>query len=272
MTLVKDCEGSTIAVRGLDLQLFWKLNQLAPNTLVSIADLNINAGEGLFPYLQVPARSALQAVLRERAPLTINSAYRSIIAQAMLFSQKQRGLIDNLVAFPGRSDHQKGASVDVEEWSDDGVVDLFEEHDWYWTYGSRDPMHFDCISDGIVEIRPDSVRAFQLLWNQANPENQIAVDGSISEGGETLQAIYNSPAEGFYKVGYPRILKLTTPYQVGVDVGRLQLALRSAGINLKLADTVFGEATDVAVRSYQSAHGLPVDGVVGAGMRKALNL
>ena len=50
MVLVKEItSGSTIAVRGLDLQLFWQLNQLVPNSLVSISDLNINRGEGLFP-------------------------------------------------------------------------------------------------------------------------------------------------------------------------------------------------------------------------------
>jgi len=270
MVLVKEItEGSTIAVRGLDLQLFWELNQLVPNSLVSISDLDINSGEGLFPYCQAPARNALKAALAAHGkPLTINSAYRSVIAQAMLYSQKQRGLIDNLVAYPGHSDHQKGASLDIEEWED--VITLMSNHGWQWTYGRSDAMHFDCSADEIRDIRPDSVKAFQRLWNQANPNNKIAEDGDLGE--QTLECIYNSPAEGFPNVGYPRTLKLTTPQQHGKDVAELQIALRKAGITLAKAEGIFDEATEKAVKDFQQSKGSSPDGIVGEATRKLLAL
>ncbi|MCC5669470.1 hypothetical protein LC653_37965 [Nostoc sp. CHAB 5784] len=74
----------------------------------------------------------------------------------MLYSQKQRGLIDNLVGYPGKSDHQKGASLDIEEWAD--VKTLMTTHGWEWTYGNKDAIHFDCTSDEIRDIRPDSIK------------------------------------------------------------------------------------------------------------------
>jgi len=53
MTKVKDLlTGNTMQARGLDLQLFQQLNELAPNSLVNFEDLKINSGDGLFPYCQ----------------------------------------------------------------------------------------------------------------------------------------------------------------------------------------------------------------------------
>jgi peptidoglycan hydrolase-like protein with peptidoglycan-binding domain len=51
---------------------------------------------------------------------------------------------------------------------------------------------------------------------------------------------------------------------VGSDVVRLQMALRIT------ADGVFGRQTEAALRQYQRARGLFVDGRVGPETRKAL--
>lgn len=60
MTLVKDIkEFRTLLVSGLNRQLIWQFNQLFSNLLVSIEDLNIKPGDGLFPYVQTPVKKAL---------------------------------------------------------------------------------------------------------------------------------------------------------------------------------------------------------------------
>ncbi|HBK66585.1 MAG TPA: hypothetical protein DD000_24605, partial [Cyanobacteria bacterium UBA11166] len=128
---------------------------------------------------------------------------------------------------------------------------------------------------GIEFIKDDTIKAFQALWNAANPGGQqLVVDGVIGDldTSKTFQCINNSPAEGFANVGYPRTLRLTSPTQTGKDVGQLQLALRKAGIKLDVADQQFGPATDKAVKEFQTANSLNPDGIISAEgeTRKAL--
>jgi murein L,D-transpeptidase YcbB/YkuD len=141
---------------------------------------------------------------------------------------------------------------------------------WEWTYGeqgSSDVWHFDWHRHEMPDIREDTVKAFQVLWNTANPKSeQLVVDGIVGnpDVSKTLKCINNSPAEGFPNVGYPRTLKLTEPIQEGKDVGELQLALRKVGIILEKADQVFDPATDQAVKEFQRSHSLTIDGIVSA--------
>lgn len=66
-----------------------------------------------------------------------------------------------------------------------------------------------------------------------------------------------------------RDLHLTNPWQRGGDVSTLQALLRRAGARVAI-DGVFGPATDRAVRAYQGAHHLAVDGDVGPRTATAL--
>ncbi len=264
MVLVKDIkEFRSMPVRGLDRQVIWQFNQMSPGLLVSIDELNINKGDGLLPFCQAAVRDALANFLKNYGkPITINNAYRSVIVQTVFWNNKN--LAGGMVAQPGKSDHQNGASIDIEEWPQ--IKDLLIKNGWEWTYGMKDSMHFDW-RKGIEFIKDDTIKAFQALWNAANPGGQqLLVDGGMGDlaTSKTFQCINNSPAEGFGGVGYPRTLCLTSPVQVGKDVGQLQLALRKAGIKLDTADQQFGPATDKAVKEFQSTNSLVADGIISA--------
>ncbi|HVZ36698.1 MAG TPA: peptidoglycan-binding protein, partial [Polyangiaceae bacterium] len=68
-----------------------------------------------------------------------------------------------------------------------------------------------------------------------------------------------------------RLLRLTDPHLEGADVLALQQALGKQGIALD-EDGDFGPQTDQAVRKFQSAQGLRVDGIAGPATRAALGM
>jgi hypothetical protein len=273
MTLIKDLpDGSSTQLLGLNLQVIHQVNTIIPNTLVDISDLNIIHGDGLFPFAHPKLKEALAGVLRVHSQaITINNAWRPITTQSFFYHLKEtgRGMQNNLVAIPGRSDHEGGASIDIPEW--DSLKTLFNSYWFQWTYGDRDPMHFDCMlvpNEEKQNIKQKTTLAFQQLWNKTG-NSKLTEDGI--PGNATLDAILNSPAEGFADFDpSPRFLKLTTPIQVGKDVGRVQLFLKKNGFNI-VADQSFGNATNQAVRDFQKANNLEVDGVIGRKMWSVVN-
>ena len=56
----------------------------------------------------------------------------------------------------------------------------------------------------------------------------------------------------------------------GPAVKEVQQKLTSLGFSTKGIDGVFGSNTDQAVRQFQKAHSLAVDGIVGNATKKAL--
>ena len=58
----------------------------------------------------------------------------------------------------------------------------------------------------------------------------------------------------------------------GEDVRKLQVDLNMLGFDCGAADGIFGKKTDAAVRAYQAANNLEVDGIVGSKTRCALQL
>src|SRR5438046_2211564 len=68
----------------------------------------------------------------------------------------------------------------------------------------------------------------------------------------------------------PVDLHLTSPLMTGAEVKQVQLKLTSLGFDPGPADGEYGPATAAAVRAFQKATKLEVDGVVGPQTRKAL--
>jgi len=269
MVLLKDVtDCSTSAVLGLDNQLIWQMNKLCPNLLVKIDDLKANLGDAVHPWLQAPAKSRLKSAIADKGEsVTINSAFRTLAGQMLLRLHYENGRCDiTAAAQPGSSNHNGASAIDIDDAYD--WRSALESNHWK-KLGDFDAMHYDCIDPDIKDIREVSVKAFQTLWNIANPNDTISVDGDF--GDNTRDKLLNSPAEGFGDLDVPRILCLTSPIQQGKDVGKLQIALRGEGIKLN-ADESFGKNTHDAVCLFQKMMGLDSDGVVGDRTRALLKL
>lgn len=246
---------------------------------------NLILGGSVHPWVQKGMRDCLVRLFKAypTLKLKINSAYRTIVGQALLFSHglaKRCGI--DIVAEPGASNHNNASSFDIENWNDSHtdergvvrrIIDILEDFGFVWL-GRRvkkDPMHFDCIL-GCIDMKEISIKAFQLLHNLANPQDKLSVDGDY--GQLTASRLRNAPIYGFPNLpaGYPpRILRFTEPIQAGNDVGKLQLDLRAAGIDIGKADKIFGAGLDKAVKEYQTKMGMVADGIVGRATLLALN-
>ena len=250
---------STSIVNGLSQQLIYQLQLIVPNAFVSFDDLNVDLLDAAFPYVQASAKQALQSAIQDRGmKMQVNSAYRTIAQQMLLYNDRFNN--GNPVAPPGTSNHQTGLAIDIEDPR--GWEPYLMKYGWNPLSG--DPPHFNYEGGGTIDIRDQSILAFQQLWNKNNPNNQIGEDGGF--GSQTEGALNRSPAQGFAKAPWddkPRVLKLSQPRMEGSDVVRLQEALKKAGIAVGV-DGEFGPGTDKAVKELQQKKSLTADGIVGS--------
>ncbi|MBD1899257.1 peptidoglycan-binding protein [Trichocoleus sp. DQ-A3] len=263
---------STAGVRPLDLQLINQINRIAPGLLVDFSKLNVSCGGGCHPFLQAPAAVALEKAIAARGQrLIVNSAYRTIVQQYILYSHfrhKRCGI--TAAAKPGQSNHNTGLSIDVEDSA--GWRPYLERFGWDYL-GSFDPMHFDYHGTGCKNLSWLATKAFQQLWNYNNPERRIIEDGDW--GVQTEQVLKLVPVTGFDSVpGFERGEKLEdlSPVAQSLRIGDRGEAVaqlqRKLGI---LSDGIFGARTTTAVEKFQRENGLTVDGVAGVQTMRSLN-
>lgn len=268
----KDC--STAGVRQLDLQLIKQIQHLAPDALVPFAHLNVSIGSGCHAYLQAPAARALELALLERPGhrLVVNSAYRTIVQQTILWNHCQhRRCGITAAAKPGSSNHNTGLAIDVDDYA--GWKKALESHNYDWI-GSFDFPHYDYRGGGVRDLRSLSVLAFQQLWNFNYPKQRLVEDSTW--GAKVNNAILSTSIDGF-----PRLPDgLNVPQSTfpslrlgmkGAEVKKLQSALVKKGILID-QDGDFGESTLRAVKQFQLKQGLVPDGAVGSATIKALGL
>jgi N-acetylmuramoyl-L-alanine amidase len=183
---------STAIVNALSQQLIYQLQLILPNSFVSFDDLQVELQNAAFPYLQPQAKQALKKAIDARGiPMLINSAYRTIAQQMLLYSDRFNN--SNRVAPPGASNHQTGLAIDIEDSR--GWEPYLMKCGWNPLPG--DPSHFNYEGSGTIDIRSKSILAFQQLWNKNNPDDRISEDGEF--GSQTEAALNRSPAQGFSK-------------------------------------------------------------------------
>ncbi|MCB9548547.1 MAG: D-alanyl-D-alanine carboxypeptidase family protein [Myxococcales bacterium] len=185
---------STGIVAGLSRQLIDEINCLRPNTLVDFSGARVVAGAVVFPFLQAPGRDAVRAAIADRGrDLRVNSALRTLAQQYLLYRWYQEGRCGiGLAARPGRSNHESGLALDIEDNA--GWRPSLEAHAFRW-YGANDPVHFDYRGGGTVDLAGLSVRAFQRLWNRNHGGDRIDEDGLY--GPQTEARLRQSPTDGF---------------------------------------------------------------------------
>jgi hypothetical protein len=136
------------------------------------------------------------AAQKERGvPLEVNSALRTLPQQYLLYRWYKSGRCNiGLAASPGQSNHESGLAIDVEDNA--GWQKVMANHDMKWL-GASDPVHFDYVGEGRVDLGGLSVLAFQKLWNRNHPEDQIAEDSAY--GDDTERRLALAPVGGFAK-------------------------------------------------------------------------
>ncbi len=191
--LLQDAPGcSTSIVNGLSQQLIHQMNLILPDALVSFDDLDVELEDAAFPFLQPSAKQGLQQAIEERGiKMSINSAYRTI-AQQLLLYRWGGDCGYPVVALPGQSNHQSGLALDVED--PDGWEPFLEQYGWR-RLGDFDPPHFDYVGEGTQDLRNTAMLAIQKLWNKNHPNETIDEDGGY--GSQTEDALNRSPAMGF---------------------------------------------------------------------------
>jgi hypothetical protein len=276
MTTVKDAIDAMIQARtvdtgrvnGLSRQIIAQMNTLQTSILLNFESLPGIEGTGtsLNLYLQSGAKESLRAALKDgiskqpNLKMTINSAYRTVAQQHILYQVYQRdSKLIPLASKPGNSNHENGLAIDVNNYN--AWKPYLTSHGWHWL-GGNDPVHFSS-TDGSNEVSKLGISAFQTLWNKYNPTDLMTVDGAF--GAQTAAKMDRCPIAGFNLVTLFRI------GDTGSIVTRIQQSLTNAGFATPVTG-LFDRQTKDNVIKFQANKGLTADGDVGAMTLKALGI
>jgi hypothetical protein len=183
---------STAVVLGLSRQI---ADQIACDDGGALVRFDASPGitlssSAVLPYLEQDAADDLASVAADH-PLQVNSAFRTIPQQYLLYQWWQQGRCGIAAAATvGNSNHESGRAVDLANWS--SRVSNMAAYGWAHDVPG-DSVHFDHTASD--DIRGDDVRAFQTLWNLNHPDDTISVDGSY--GPQTRSRLAQAPATGF---------------------------------------------------------------------------
>ncbi len=185
---------STAIVRGLTEQLVQEVDCLVPGAYRSIAGVpgvSLSSAAQAAPYLHRDAAEALRQAAARGGAIHINSALRTLPQQYLLRKWAETGRCGiRIAARPGHSNHESGLAIDVASAS--SHRSQLSAQGWRWA-GSGDPPHFNY--SGGMDLRTETVRAFQRLWNRNNPSDRISEDGDY--GPATESRLRQAPADGF---------------------------------------------------------------------------
>ncbi|MHC0038828.1 L,D-transpeptidase family protein [Pseudoneobacillus sp. C159] len=141
----------------------------------------------------------------------------------------------------------------------------------YAIHGNNNPKSIGgYVSSGCIRMYDDEV---EWLFDQVKVNTPVIITTS-------KKSFHSIAAANGYKVTGPDSVPVdaiptTTILKLGMkgaQVKKLQQALTSKGYSTNGADGVFGPSTEAAVKKFQKANKLKVDGVVGQGTMKALGL
>ena len=133
--------------------------------------------------------------------------------------------------------------------------------DWVFQVKSGNATHIGYVVDDDLHVIEAMGRAYGVVKRTLNASgsNYWNAFGRPSYFASEINEQTSIPES--YNVD--RLLKYTSPYMRGDDVKWLQKALNYAGYSCGSADGVFGKNTKDAVKKYQKAKKLTVDGEVG---------
>lgn len=187
---------STSGLAGLAKQIGDMLLTAVPaDEVIDVSNHVTIAGGSTIPVLQRAAGEALIAAINEKGekPRLVH-AVRVLPQQYAVFYWFTHGMKCGvkLAAPPSASPHERAIAIDIENHDD--WINVLKHHDWKWR-GTDDPPHFNYKGPQEPDFNQEGIRAFQKLWNQHNPNDQIEEDGHY--GPQTQKRLEASPIEGF---------------------------------------------------------------------------